>query len=60
MNLVPKDPKPGSREAESAGCRCPVFDNAHGRGRYGDGEKYGWIVSEDCRMHWEPLEASRG
>lgn len=28
-------PNPGSDEAIAAGCRCPVLDNAHGRGWMG-------------------------
>ena len=28
-------PNPGSREARDAGCICPVWDNAHGRGYMG-------------------------
>ena len=43
--------KPGSDEALDAGCRCPVMDNGHGRGNYGNGEKYGWWVVEDCPIH---------
>jgi hypothetical protein len=27
-----KDPKPGSKEAIEAGCKCPVIDNHHGEG----------------------------
>ncbi len=50
MNL-PADPKPGTREAREAGCTCPVMDNAHGKGRYGDGVKYGWWVGEGCPLH---------
>lgn len=44
-------PKPGSVEARELGCKCPVLDNAHGKGRYGDGEKYGWWISEECELH---------
>lgn len=43
--------KPGSDEAREMGCTCPVLDNAHGRGRGGDGEKFGWVVNGDCPMH---------
>ena len=44
-------PHPGSDEAVKAGCRCPVLDNGHGRGRGGDGEKYGWVMNGDCPLH---------
>jgi len=27
------------------------MDNAHGAGRGGDGEKYGWWINENCPMH---------
>ena len=44
-------PNPGSPEASAAGCNCPVLDNAHGRGYFGDGEKFGWVVRGDCPIH---------
>lgn len=44
-------PNPGSPEALSNGCRCAVLDNCRGKGRYGDGEKYGWYVTEGCPVH---------
>lgn len=28
-------PNPGSREAQAAGCVCPVLDNGYGRGYMG-------------------------
>mgnify|MGYP001582440674 CR=1 FL=1 len=40
---------PGSPEAVTKGCRCPVIDNAHGRG-CGWGPDNFWI-NEDCPMH---------
>jgi len=45
-------PNPGSDEALAAGCRCPVLDNAHGRGAYRepDGTPQFWINS-DCPLH---------
>jgi hypothetical protein len=43
--------RPGSEEARSAGCRCPVIDNHHGKGRGGDGPRLGWFVSESCPLH---------
>ena len=46
-----KQPSPGSNEALDAGCSCPVIDNGHGRGYLGDGEKFGWVMNEDCPLH---------
>lgn len=45
------DPKPGTREAWKAGCVCPLMDNAYGKGYFGDGEKYGWVVTGGCPVH---------
>lgn len=42
---------PGSIEASEAGCTCPILDNGHGRGYLGDGEKYGWVINQDCPIH---------
>lgn len=46
-----EDPKPGSPEAIKQGCTCPVLDNGYGKGIYGEGEKFGWWVSQDCPLH---------
>lgn len=51
-----QDPKPGSREARSQGCRCPVIDNHHGRGRGGDGQQHGWWIAQDCPLHGTPSQ----
>lgn len=29
---MPKIPTPGSNDAVKSGCKCPVMDNAHGKG----------------------------
>lgn len=50
-----QDPKPGSREARAQGCKCPVYDNAHGKGRGGDGERNGWYMATDCPLHGAQL-----
>lgn len=43
-------PPPGSDAALALGCRCPVLDNAHGRGiPTRDGPAY-WI-STACSLH---------
>lgn len=44
-------PAPGSPEAVAQGCTCPVMDNGHGRGLFGDGERFGWVMSWDCPLH---------
>lgn len=42
-------PNPGSDEAIAKGCKCPVLDNAHGRGYLG---KPGiFVLSADCPLH---------
>lgn len=43
--------KPGSDEALRLGCSCPVMDNSYGKGRYCDGEKYGWWITLSCVLH---------
>lgn len=50
--MTPGQPTPGSPEARIAGCRCPVLDNAHGRGVYNDdeGNPVFWI-NGDCPIH---------
>ena len=42
-------PNPGSPEAVSAGCRCPVMDNGHGRGYIGQTGIF--VMSADCPLH---------
>lgn len=44
-------PAPGSPEAQEAGCKCPVLDNARGYGHMGMGAKIGWWQSESCPIH---------
>ena len=51
-------PNPGSDAAIDAGCRCPVLDNAHGRGFPWpgvDGNSF-WI-NADCPIHGSKSEA---
>lgn len=45
------EPKPGTDAALSAGCLCPVIDNHFGRGRYGAGAVYGWLLHPSCPLH---------
>lgn len=45
--------KPGSPEAVSLGCRCPVMDNAHGKGS-GQTDENGrplYWISRQCPLH---------
>jgi len=51
MSDTSPDPKPGTDEALDAGCRCPVLDNAHGRGRPGPDGEPEWWVNFDCPLH---------
>ena len=46
-----KAPNPGSLEAVKGGCKCPVIDNAYGKGYLGDFSHYGFVFHEDCPMH---------
>lgn len=48
--------KPGSDEARKLGCSCAVMDNAYGKGRWGDGDKYGWFVTVGCVVHSPALD----
>lgn len=42
---------PGTPEAVAQGCQCPCMDNGHGRGYLGDGERFGWVMSDTCPLH---------
>ena len=42
---------PGSREAQKAGCLCPVIDNHYGRGYMGNPEVF--CMRGDCPIHGE-------
>ncbi len=42
-------PNPGSKEAQEAGCLCPVIDNHYGRG-VDDKQGEFWMV-ETCPLH---------
>lgn len=49
MTTPPKPPNPGSPEAQSLGCICPVLDNGHGRtGWLGSGQ---WVIRDGCPVH---------
>jgi hypothetical protein len=45
-------PNPGSDDAIKGGCKCPVYDNARGRGAWGSSGKDAifWIAT-NCPMH---------
>ena len=51
-----KKPNPGSDEAIKQGCKCPVLDNAHGRG-CDWGEGIFWI-NELCPIHVDSRDSS--
>lgn len=42
-------PNPGSPEAVKLGCRCPVLDNAHGKGYMGIEALF--VYSASCPIH---------
>jgi hypothetical protein len=42
---------PGSDLALEEGCTCPRMDNAYGRGRGGDGPRFGWFIAGGCPLH---------
>ena len=43
-------PPPGSDAAIAQGCTCPVLDNAHGQGIFGNPENGHWIT-QGCPLH---------
>ena len=56
---------PGSDEALSNGCRCPVLDNGHGKGYLGgvtdDNGRTIYVISEACDLHrFGAVEPARG
>lgn len=52
---TPKPPTPGSQAAREQGCKCPVMDNAHGRGIPLNGKTEFWI-SLSCPLHAGQVE----
>lgn len=48
-NKTWNDKPPGSPQAVESGCKCPVIDNARGKGRGALEED--WFISEQCIMH---------
>lgn len=49
------EPSPGSDKALAGGCRCPVLDNAHGRGYFAG---TGFVIVEDCPLHGKDFRAA--
>ena len=53
-------PKPGSPEARLEGCKCPVIDNAHGKGYMGgvkdDKGETMYVINGACPMHGKEYE----
>lgn len=45
----PRSINPGSDEAIKRGCKCPVMDNARGRGYMGMEGVY--VMNESCPIH---------
>jgi hypothetical protein len=52
LRQLPSKPNPGSPEALTKGCRCPVIDNAHGEGTGWGGAAAFWINIR-CPLHGE-------
>ena len=48
---------PGSDEAIAAGCKCPIMDNAHGRGAWGTQgtDDPVFIMTVGCPVHAQEL-----
>jgi hypothetical protein len=42
---------PGSKFAKENGCACAVMDNHYGKGRGGNGKKFGWFMTKSCPLH---------
>lgn len=55
-------PTPGSDLAIEHGCRCPVLDNAHGKGWMGGrtdaNGKVQYVISELCPIHGNEGDAT--
>lgn len=48
-------PNPGSDAAIALGCTCPVLDNSHGKGHYGQTGIFVYTIG--CPVHpWENLK----
>ena len=46
-----KKPNPGSDEAIALGCTCPVLDNGHGHGYWGQPGIF--VYTRGCPLHWD-------
>jgi len=49
-------PPPGSDEALAAGCKCPVLDNARGRGYMGC--PGAWVKLATCPLHGQDVSGT--
>ncbi len=50
----PLNPAPGSPSAVQQGCLCPIYDNSHGKGYYGQPGVY--VMRTDCPLHGEEAD----
>lgn len=58
--MTTKPPNPGSDEAVSAGCTCPVLDNNHGAGIYTtENGVTAFVFDTGCPLHGEGNWAPR-
>lgn len=45
-------PNPGSDKAIKLGCKCPILDNAHGKGfPYGNSTEPCFWINSECDIH---------
>jgi hypothetical protein len=54
MSARKEVPNPGFKDAVAKGCRCPVLDNARGRGAWGtSGPDAVFFINGACPLHRE-------
>lgn len=52
-----KIPNPGSEKAVKMGCKCPVFDNRHGKGYFGQPNIF--VYNCECKLHNSPVKTKK-
>jgi hypothetical protein len=57
VNLPERQKRPGTKSAKASGCTCPIIDNHYGKGYWGDGGRYGWVVSDGCPTHGQEVRS---
>ena len=51
-----RKPNPGTKEAITLGCKCPVIDNHYGKGWDGQGKEF--IYNMECEIHTSEIKIS--